>query len=112
MQAELSLSILGSSIALLSGQKPSFRFLVRVVQTSTGQRAKQFGHGVSDAFVVSIPFHLDYYMFSQFTGPNLSSTSQACHIESREPKLGDERTTRVNDSNGWKALADTNWLPA
>eukprot|EP00884_Botryococcus_braunii_P005106 jgi/Botrbrau1/14597/Bobra.242_2s0007.1 len=52
-KAELSLSILGSSIALLSGQKPSFRFLVRVVQTSTGQRAKQFGHGVSDAFVVA-----------------------------------------------------------
>jgi hypothetical protein len=58
MQAELALSILGSSIALLSGQKPSFRLLVRAVQTSTGQRAKHLGQAVSDAFVVRLFFPL------------------------------------------------------
>ena len=47
------MSVLGSSIALLSGQKPSFRLLVRAVRSASGQRAEFVGHAVSDPFVVA-----------------------------------------------------------
>ena len=79
-QAELSMSVLGSSIALLSGQKPPFRrarclgwmadvvwavpasltlgagrrrLLVQAFHTSTQKRATHIEHAVSDAFVVA-----------------------------------------------------------
>lgn len=45
----------GSSEALLSGQKPPFRLLVRAVTTLDNTRASHIRLAVSDAFVVSIP---------------------------------------------------------
>ena len=53
MQAELSVNILGSSIAMLTGQKPPFRLLVRAINSNTGQRVGDVHHAVSNAFVVA-----------------------------------------------------------
>jgi hypothetical protein len=52
-QADLQCSIVGSSIALLHGQKPPFRLLARAVRASTGERLPHIRPGVSDAFVVA-----------------------------------------------------------
>lgn len=52
-QAEVSCSIVGSSIALLTGQKPPFRLLARAVRGSTGERLPHIKPAVSDAFVVA-----------------------------------------------------------
>ena len=43
----------GSSEALLSGQKPPFRLLIRAMNTSDNSRATNIAFRVSDAFVVS-----------------------------------------------------------
>lgn len=53
VQAELSVNILGSSIAMLTGQKPPFRLLVRAIRSDSGARALHVHHAVSDAFVVA-----------------------------------------------------------
>ena len=45
--------ILGSSEALLSGQKPPFRLMVRAVNSRDGAAASNIRFVVSDAFVVS-----------------------------------------------------------
>lgn len=45
--------IAGSSEALLSGQKPPFRLLVRAMNASDNSRATHIKFAVSDAFVVS-----------------------------------------------------------
>ena len=52
-QAELSCSIVGSSIALLSGQKPPFRLLVRVIRTAGGGAAPKIRPAISDDFIVA-----------------------------------------------------------
>ena len=58
MQARLSNSShsnmpsAGSSEALLSGQKPPFRLLVRAVSSADGKKASNIRFVVSDAFVV------------------------------------------------------------
>ena len=52
-QAEVQCSIVGSSIALLTGQKPPFRLLARAVRGSTGERLPHIKPAVSDAFVVA-----------------------------------------------------------
>ena len=52
-QAELSCSIVGSSIALLSGQKPPFRLLVRVNCTAGGGAAPKIRPAISDDFIVA-----------------------------------------------------------
>jgi hypothetical protein len=55
-QAELSCSIVGSSIALLSGQKPPFRLLVRAIRTAGpggGAVAGDISSAVSDDFIVA-----------------------------------------------------------
>ncbi|KAK9841626.1 hypothetical protein WJX74_008974 [Apatococcus lobatus] len=52
-KADLHMSVIGSSIALLSGQKPPFRLLVRAVRSSSHQKANHIRHAVSDAFVVA-----------------------------------------------------------
>ena len=53
LQAELSVNILGSSIAMLTGQKPPFRLLVRAINSNTGLRVGDVHHAVSNAFVVA-----------------------------------------------------------
>lgn len=53
MQASLAVNILGSSIAMLTGQKPPFRLLVRAIDSKSGSRATHVQHVVSDAFVVA-----------------------------------------------------------
>ena len=55
-KADLHMSVIGSSIALLSGQKPPFRLLVRAVRSSSHTKASHIRHAVSDAFVVSLCF--------------------------------------------------------
>ena len=55
MQASLQCSILGSSIALLSGQKPAFRLLARAISLATGQPVPHIKPAVSEAFVVATP---------------------------------------------------------
>ncbi|BDA50510.1 hypothetical protein COCOBI_16-1860 [Coccomyxa sp. Obi] len=52
-QAEVQCSIVGSSIALLTGQKPPFRLLARAIRASTGERLPHIKPAVSDAFVVA-----------------------------------------------------------
>ena len=52
-QAELGVNIIGSSIAMLSGQKPPFRLLVRAIDSETGLRVDRVQWAVSDAFVVA-----------------------------------------------------------
>lgn len=52
-QAELSCSIVGSSIALLSGQKPPFRLLVRVIRAAGGGPAPKIRPAISDDFIVA-----------------------------------------------------------
>lgn len=47
------MNILGSSIAMLTGQKPQFRLWVRARNSATGQRATDVAWVVSDAFVVA-----------------------------------------------------------
>ena len=42
----------GSSEALLSGQKPPFRLLVRAVDAKTGKRVAHINFAISEAFVV------------------------------------------------------------
>jgi hypothetical protein len=53
LQAELSVNIIGSSIAMLSGQKPPFRMLVRGIESDSGARLDSVQWAVSDAFVVA-----------------------------------------------------------
>lgn len=53
MQAELGVNIIGSSIAMLSGQKPPFRLLVRAIDSESGMRVDRVQWAVSDAFVVA-----------------------------------------------------------
>lgn len=53
MQAELACSIVGSSIALLSGQKPPFRLLVRAIRGAGGGAAAAIRPAVSDDFIVA-----------------------------------------------------------
>ncbi len=53
MQAELACSIVGSSIALLSGQKPPFRLLVRAIRGAGGGAAATIRPAVSDDFIVA-----------------------------------------------------------
>ncbi len=55
MQAILQCSILGSSIALLSGQKPAFRLLARAISLANGQPVPHIKPAVSEAFVVATP---------------------------------------------------------
>ena len=55
LQASLQCSILGSSIALLSGQKPAFRLLARAISLATGQPVPHIKPAVSEAFVVATP---------------------------------------------------------
>lgn len=55
MQASLQCSIVGSSIALLSGQKPAFRLLARAISLATGQPVAHIKPAVSEAFVVATP---------------------------------------------------------
>jgi hypothetical protein len=43
----------GSSIALLTGQKPPFRLLARAIRATTGERVPHIKPAVSDAFVVA-----------------------------------------------------------
>ena len=47
------MNIIGSSIAMLSGQKPPFRLLVRAIDSETGLRVDRVQWAVSDAFVVA-----------------------------------------------------------
>ncbi|CAK0787075.1 hypothetical protein CVIRNUC_010291 [Coccomyxa viridis] len=54
-EASLQCSILGSSIALLSGQKPAFRLLARAISLATGQPVPHIKPAVSEAFVVATP---------------------------------------------------------
>lgn len=55
LQASLQCSIIGSSIALLSGQKPAFRLLARAISLATGQPVPHIKPAVSVAFVVATP---------------------------------------------------------
>ncbi|CAL5229296.1 g12594 [Coccomyxa viridis] len=54
-EAILQCSILGSSIALLSGQKPAFRLLARAISLANGQPVPHIKPAVSEAFVVATP---------------------------------------------------------
>lgn len=47
------MNIIGSSIAMLSGQKPPFRLLVRAIDSESGLRIDRVQWAVSDAFVVA-----------------------------------------------------------
>ena len=47
------MNIIGSSIAMLSGQKPPFRLLIRAIDSETGLRVDRVQWAVSDAFVVA-----------------------------------------------------------
>jgi len=55
MQASLQCNIIGSSIALLSGQKPAFRLLARAISLANGQPVPHIKPAVSEAFVVATP---------------------------------------------------------
>ena len=52
--AELQVHVAGSSIAMLQGQRPPFRLLVRATGIRDGRRVEYVKPAVSDAFVVSI----------------------------------------------------------
>ena len=51
--AELQVHVAGSSIAMLQGQRPPFRLLVRATGVRDGRRVEYVKPAVSDAFVVS-----------------------------------------------------------
>ena len=51
--AELQVHVAGSSIAMLQGQRPPFRLLVRAIGVRDGRRVEYVKPAVSDAFVVS-----------------------------------------------------------
>lgn len=50
--AELQVHVAGSSIAMLQGQRPPFRLLVRATGARDGRRLDYIKPAVSDAFVV------------------------------------------------------------
>ena len=52
--AELQVHVAGSSIAMLQGQRPPFRLLVRVATARHSRRLDFIKPAVSDAFVVRI----------------------------------------------------------
>ena len=52
--AELQVHVAGSSIAMLQGQRPPFRLLVRATGVRDGRRVEYVKPVVSDAFVVSL----------------------------------------------------------
>ena len=54
--AELQVHVAGSSIAMLQGQRPPFRLLVRATGARDGRRIDFIKPAVSDAFVVSLRF--------------------------------------------------------
>ncbi|KAK9817517.1 hypothetical protein WJX74_004575 [Apatococcus lobatus] len=55
-QAHLpDLTVTGSSEAILSGQKPPFRLLVRAIRSQDGTRVSHIRFAVSEAFVVATP---------------------------------------------------------
>ena len=51
--AELQVHVAGSSIAMLQGQRPPFRLLVRATGARDGRRLDYIKPAVSDAFVVT-----------------------------------------------------------
>ena len=53
--AELQVHVAGSSIAMLQGQRPPFRLLVRAAEARNGRRLDYIKPAVSDAFVVWLP---------------------------------------------------------
>jgi hypothetical protein len=53
--AELQVHVAGSSIAMLQGQRPPFRLLVRATGVRDGRRVEYVKPAVSDAFVVGLP---------------------------------------------------------
>ena len=56
--AELQVHVAGSSIAMLQGQRPPFRLLVRATGARDGRRLDYIKPAVSDAFVVTLPLPL------------------------------------------------------
>ena len=55
--AELQVHVAGSSIAMLQGQRPPFRLLVRATGVRDVRRVEYVKPAVSDAFVVSSLLH-------------------------------------------------------
>lgn len=66
--AELQVHVAGSSIAMLQGQRPPFRLLVRATSVRDGRRLDSIKPAVSDAFVVGLvsvcPVMLHFYLFN------------------------------------------------
>ena len=65
--AELQVHVAGSSIAMLQGQRPPFRLLVRASEARNGRRLDYIKPAVSDAFVVCLLTSWPVVLFSAVT---------------------------------------------
>ena len=78
--AELQVHVAGSSIAMLQGQRPPFRLLVRATSARDGRRLDSIKPAVSDAFVVS-PLPLQVELLSRVRNCScMKLLHQACTL--------------------------------